>query len=189
MKSFAFQYRARLWPALFALLALLQGCSSMNTVSDGPDAKLMLRGHDPVSYFSASRPVPGSPAFKTEYQGVTYRFVNAANREIFLQNPDRFIPQYGGFCANGATYAMKWGGEAENYEIYNDRLFIFGGQKSYDYWTMDKAKNVEYADNYWKNEMKDSSARLQTWKRLVFRVPHYKTSKQLEEEWQVKRKS
>jgi YHS domain-containing protein len=158
-------------------------------VSDGADSKLMLRGHDPVSYFTASKPTLGSAEFKTEYQGVTYRFANAANRDLFLKAPDKYAPQYGGFCANGATYAMKWGGEAENYEIYNDRLFIFGGQKSHDYWTMDKAKNVEYADGYWKNEMKDATARLQTWKRLVFRVPHYKTSKDLEAEWQAKKKS
>jgi YHS domain-containing protein len=177
-----------LWLTLFALLFLLQGCSTMNTVSDGADSKLMLRGHDPVSYFTAPKPVLGSAEFKAGHQGVTYRFINAANRDLFLQNPDKYAPQYGGFCANGATYAMKWGGEADVFEIYNDRLFIFGGQRSLDYWSMDKVKNVQYADGYWK-DMKDSSARLQTWKRLVFKVSHYKTSKELEAEWQAKKKS
>lgn len=175
--------------ALFALLFLLQGCSSMNTVSEGADGKLMLRGNDPVTYFTSNKPALGNAQFKTEHDGVTYRFVSAANRDLFLQAPNKYAPQYGGFCANGATYAMKWGGEADNFEIYNNRLFIFGGQKSHDYWSMDKVKNVEYADGYWQNEMKDSSARLQTWKRLLFRVPHYKTSKELEAEWNARKKS
>jgi YHS domain-containing protein len=160
----------------------------MNTSSEGADANLMLRGNDPVSYFSGSKPTLGKPEFKSEHQGVTYRFANASNRELFVQSPDKYAPQYGGFCANGATYAMKWGGEADVFEIYNGRLFIFGGQKSLDYWSMDKAKNVEHADGYWK-DMKDSSARLQTWKRLAFKVPHYKTGKELEAEWQAKKKS
>lgn len=189
MNQVAIQNNRGLWLTLFVMLFLLQGCSTMNTVSEGVDSKLMLRGHDPVTYFTASKPTLGNPEFKAEHEGVTYRFVSAANRDMFLKAPDKYAPQYGGFCANGATYAMKWGGEAENYEVYNDRLFIFGGQKSHDFWTLDKARNVEYADGYWKNEMKDSSARLQTWKRLVFRVPHYKTSKQLEAEWQAKKKS
>ncbi|MGB8339156.1 MAG: YHS domain-containing (seleno)protein [Burkholderiales bacterium] len=189
MRPFSIQPQRRIWLTLFAMLFLLQGCSTMNTVSDGADSRLMLRGHDPVSYFSASKPVIGTAEFKADHQGVTYRFASAASRKLFLKAPDKYAPQYGGFCANGAIYAMKWVGEAENYEIYNDRLFIFGGQKSHDYWTMDKAKNVEYADGYWENEMKDSGARLQSWKRLVFRVPHYKTSKELEAEWQVRKES
>ncbi len=176
------------WFLLCLTFLFVQGCSTMNTVSDGNDSKLMLKGHDPVSYFTAPKPALGSAEFKTEHQGVTYRFASAANRESFLQSPEKYAPQYGGFCANGATYAMKWGGEPENYEIYQGRLFIFGGQKSHDYWTMDKAKNVDYGDGYWK-DMKDSSARLQTWKRLVFKVPHYKTGKELETEWQAKKKS
>ncbi len=183
------QSSRRLWWMLIGVLLLLQGCSTMNTVSDGADRKLMLNGNDPVSYFTSTKPTPGSAEFKAEHDGVTYRFINAMNRDLFLKTPEKYAPQYGGYCANGATYAMKWGGEADNYEIYNDRLFIFGGQKSHDYWSMDKAKNVEYGDGYWKNEMKDASARLQTWKRLVFRVPHYKTSKVLEAEWNARKKS
>ena len=49
---------------LVALLLSLGGCATHNTISDGDDSRLMLKGHDPVSYFTLAAPAPGSPAIK-----------------------------------------------------------------------------------------------------------------------------
>ena len=174
--------------ALFcALLAWLTsaGCSSMNTISDGADRSLMLKGHDPVAYFTEGKPVPGRPDIKVEQDGVTYRFSSENNRNLFAQSPAKYTPQYGGYCSNGAVYAIPWGGEPQNFKIVDGRLFIFGGQKSLDYWSMHQKANIELGDNYWKTEMKDHSAFWQRWKRLLFRVPHYKSGKALEAELQA----
>ena len=181
------QRSLRLLPLLCALLvvAVSAGCSSMNTISDGADRNLMLMGHDPVAYFTEGKSIPGSPDIKVEHGGVTYRFSNENNRNLFARSPAKFIPQYGGYCSNGAVYAIPWGGEPQNFKIVEGRLFIFGGQKSLDYWSMQQKTNIELGDRYWESEMKDHSAFWQRWRRLVFRVPHYKSGKELEAEWQL----
>ena len=72
------------------LLVLLAGCGSMNVVSDGADSRLMLKGYDPVAYFTDGKPVPGHPDIKAEHQGVTYRFASEDHRRLFLANAAKF---------------------------------------------------------------------------------------------------
>lgn len=178
---------ARLLLALAALsLVILSGCATHNTISDGADSRLMLKGYDPVAYFTLGKPTRGDPAIKTEHDGVTYRFASAAHRDLFVKEPAKFTPQYNGFCSNGAVYGIPLGGEAENFKIVNGRLFVFGGASSLKYWEMDQQKNIELGDHYWRTEMQGSPARLQAWKRLIFKVPHYKTNRELAAEWEAR---
>ena len=162
------------------------GCATHNTVSDGGDGNLMLKGHDPVAYFTLNKPVPGRADIKAEHEGVTYRFMNEENRALFVKNADKYKPQYNGFCANGAVYAIALGGNHDTFKIVAGRLFMFGGGNSKKYWEMDQARNLQLGDNYWRTEMQGKSARLQSWKRLLFKVPHYKTNKELAAEWEAR---
>ena len=80
-----------------ASLAVVAGCGTVkNTLSDGDDQALMLRGNDPVAYFTENKAVPGNPKIKADYDGVTYRFVSEANKAAFLANPKHYEPQYAG---------------------------------------------------------------------------------------------
>ena len=165
----------------------LTGCGSMNVVSDGADSRLMLKGHDPVAYFTVGKPVPGKPEIKAEHQGVTYRFSSEDNRRMFVANPAKFAPQYGGWCSNGLVYAIPLGGEPTNFKIIDGKLYLFGGGRSKLYFEMDQEKNLKLADQYWESEVKDSNWRLQSWKRVWFsKVPHYKTNKDLAAEYEKK---
>jgi YHS domain-containing protein len=174
--------------AYIVLLLALQGCAGLtaNTVSDGADQHLGLKGHDPVAYFTDGKHILGDAKIKTEHEGVTYRFVSEDHKKMFAANPARFAPQYGGFCANGIVYGIPWGGDPDTWRIVNDRLFIFGGEGSKRYWSMEEKKNLELGDQYWRDEVKGSMPVIQRYKRLVFRVPHYKSGKALEAEWQAK---
>jgi|SRR5688572_2113749 len=168
---------------LFTMMFALGGCATHNTISDGADSKLMLKGHDPVAYFTLNKPMPGNPAIKAEHEGVTYRFMSEENRALFTKSPDKYKPQYHGFCSNGLVYAIPLGGNYDNFKIVDGRLFMFGGENSKKYWEMDQKRNLELGDHYWKTEVQDSIPRIQAWKRLVFKVPHYKTNRQLADEW------
>jgi len=164
---------------------LLAGCGSMNVVSDGADSRLMLKGYDPVAYFTVGKPVPGKPEIKTDYQGVTYRFSSEDNRRLFIANPSKFAPQFGGWCANGMAYAIPLGGEAQNFKIIDGKLYMFGGARSKLFFEMDQERNLKLADQYWESEVKDSNWRIQSWKRVwIARVPHYKTNKELAAEYE-----
>lgn len=177
-------FLARVFPLLLAAL-VLGGCGSMNLTSDGADSALMLKGYDPVAYFTAGKPVPGRPEVKAEHNGVTYRFASDENRRTFAASPDRYVPQFGGFCANGMVYAIPLGGEPGNFKIIDGKLYLFGGRLSKVYFEMDEAANLKLARGYWESEVKDSHWRLQSWKRVWFsKVPHYKTNAQLAEAYE-----
>lgn len=167
---------------------LVSACAVNNTSSQGGDDALMLRGYDAVSYFSGA-PAIGTRGNSVNHEGFVYWFASADNRAEFLKNPTRYVPQYGGFCANGMVYAVKLGGLPNEWKVIDDRLFIFGDPKSKLYFEMDQAKNIVLADGYWTREAKGASAKLQSYKRLFWQVPHYKTGAELEREYQRRQNS
>lgn len=178
--------------AILAFRAIAQAAESPNagpfrTTSDGAHDKLMLLGHDAVAYFTERQAVKGDAAIAAEHLGVTYRFASEANKAAFVREPARYMPQFGGFCANGINYAVPWGagGGPNTWRIYRGKLYVFGGQSSRDHFEMATGKNLELAHHYWNTEIAGSNALLTRWKRLVFRVPHYKTDRQLQDEWQA----
>jgi YHS domain-containing protein len=158
------------------------GLSPVNAVADGEDKHVLLFGHDVVSYFTDGTHKPGSPAIKSVYKDVTFRFSTAGNKALFDQSPAKYIPKYGGYCANGIVYGIPWGGDADTWRIIDGRLYIFGGKGSRDAFLLDIPGNIALADKYWNEEVEGSNAFFQRAKRLVFRVPHYKTGAELAEE-------
>jgi len=157
-------------------------------MSEGADTKLMLEGYDAVAYFTQNDAVKGNPAIKAEHLGVTYRFASEANKAEFLKSPEQYMPQFGGFCSNGINYAVPWGsgGGPNTWRIYRGKLYVFGGQASRDQFEMDTELNLERAHKYWNEEVAGSNAVFTRFKRLIFRVPHYKTDKALQQEYEAK---
>ena len=178
--------------ALAAGFATLAGCaplvvqspggqiSPVNAVSQGDDKHLMLFGHDVVSYFTENKHQLGSAAYKSKVGEVTFRFVSAENKALFDKEPTKYIPQYGGYCANGLVYSIPWGGNADNFKIIDGKLYIFGGQGSLDAFLLNPKGNIELADKYWKTEVAGSNAFIHRTKRTtIARVSHYKSGEQL----------
>jgi YHS domain-containing protein len=174
----------RLWLTSFAV-ALLAGCGgAANVVSDGADDKLMLRGNDAVAYFTAGRPVAGRPDIKTEHHGLTYRFASEENRRQFITRPARYEPQFGGFCAQSMAYAVPTAADGSVFKVIDGKLYLFDNARARLYFEMDQERNLKLASHYWETEVQDSNRHIQSMKRLLLRVPHYKTDSELAEEYQ-----
>ena len=177
--------------ALAMLVVGLAGCGAMsaqnpsgnlrpvNATPDASDGAVMLKGADLVAYFTQNQYVQGSPQFKSEYQGVTFRFASAEHKALFDKEPMKYQPQYGGFCADGLVYGIPWGGDADTWKMVDGKLYIFGGAGSRDAFLLDEPRNIQLADKYWKEEVAGSNSFWQRTKRLIIRVPHYKTGEQL----------
>jgi len=173
------------------VIAALAGCSAMqaqnpsgtlrpvNAVADGDDARLMLKGADVVAYFTHSRHVQGTSQHRSVYQDVNFRFASAEHKTLFDADPQRYLPQYGGYCANGIAYAIPWGGDADSWRLIDGKLYIFGGAGSKDAFELDVPGNLKLAETYWASEVAGSNSFWQRAKRLVFRVPHYKSGAEL----------
>ena len=171
---------------LFAFAGVAAGAGPYNTTSNGDDSRLMLKGHDPVAYFTMGRPVPGDPAFRTDFDGVTYRFANEENRFLFMKNPFKYVPMFGGFCANSIVYAIPLGGEPDNWKIIDGRLYLFAGIAARRYFVMNEEANLRLARRYWREEVEGGIALVQRYRRQVLRVPHFKSDKDLDAEWQAR---
>jgi hypothetical protein len=159
-----------------------EGLSPVNAVADGADKHLMLFGYDVVAYFTDRKDVRGSPAIRTVYREVTFRFATEEHKKLFDAAPEKYIPQFGGYCTNGIVYGIPWGGDADVWEIFDGKLYIFGGHGSHDAFMLDMPRNMALANKYWGEEVSGSNAFIQRAYRLVFRVPHYKTGKELADE-------
>jgi len=115
--------------------------------------KLAIQGYDPVAYFKQNSAVKGSKDYATYYQGVTYYFSSAANKEEFKKSPAAYEPQYGGWCA----YAMGAKGEKveidpKTFKVTNGKLYLFYNKyfnNTLPKWNNDENKLKSNADVNW----------------------------------------
>ena len=175
-------------------LAFLAGCSAMqaqnpsgalqpvNAVPVANGERLMLKGADVTAYLTQAKYVQGDPQFKSVYEGVTFYFASADTKGMFDKEPKKYIPEYGGYCANGIVYGIPWGGDADSFMVIGGKVYMFGGQGSRDGFLIDVPRNMALAEKYWKEEVNGSNSFWQRSKRLVFRVPHYKSGSELAKE-------
>jgi YHS domain-containing protein len=83
-----------------------------------------IAGYDVVAYHTVGQPTMGSSQFTSEYQGATWRFASAANRDLFAANPAKYAPAYGGWCSAGASKGKKVATKAEFWKIVDGQLYL-----------------------------------------------------------------
>src|SRR5262249_57412630 len=98
--------------ALF-LVGLLIAASIARAQSVQPaSVRLVLKGYDPVAYFTDGGPTLGKPEYEAVYDDARYRFASAQHLELFKADPDRYAPQYAGSCAAAITAGVGKATEA-----------------------------------------------------------------------------
>ncbi len=123
--------------------------------------KATAKAFDPVSSFSegGSKPVAGNTNFAHTYEGVDYLFVSAANRKTFMNNPTRFEPTYGGYCARAMIVGQKVHIDTRHFTVIGNRAFYFVGSRAKRFFDRDIAGNAKIADQKWE-ELSGESPRL-----------------------------
>ncbi len=106
-------------------------------------------GTDPVAYFNESKPVQGSSQYKHQWKGTTWYFSSAENRDLFAQSPEKYAPQYGGYCA----FAMANGDlvpiDPEAWSIVDGKLYLNYNQQVKSRWEKDIPGYIAKADQKW----------------------------------------
>lgn len=109
-------------------------------------------GYDLLSYFEG-KPTEGKEQFSHTVAEVRYLFSSAAHRDAFIKEPQKYLPQYGGWCA----YAMGESGDLvkinpERYKIIAGKLYLFydfWGTNTLSLWNEDEGKLLPAADANW----------------------------------------
>jgi hypothetical protein len=123
MRRVVMRRRAFLTSMLWCALAW----PALGIADDGPPAgrRISLRGYDPVSYFLDGKPARGSRDFWYSFDDAVYLFRSADHRAKFAAEPERYAPQYEGYCAAGVSKGYKAEPDPEAWIIANGKLFVF----------------------------------------------------------------
>jgi YHS domain-containing protein len=97
-----------------------KGIRKVNVDSNG----VILKGYDPVAYFTQNKAVKGSSKHQSTYQGATYYFSSAADLATFKRNPSKYVPQYGGFCADGMRKKQENDIDPTVFFIVKGKLYV-----------------------------------------------------------------
>src|SRR5271154_7061283 len=146
----------RAFIALAAMFALMIGVTAVTPAfAAGPELNatitgLALRGYDPVAYFTDGKPVIGNYTITAQHDGATYRFASEDHKALFLKDPAKYLPEYGGFCAFGAAKGVKVDGDPTVWKIVDNKLYLNLAPAVAGRWDQDIAGNIKTADEKWK---------------------------------------
>ena len=92
-------------------------------------ARIALKGYDPISYFTDGKPEKGSSEFTFAFDDTTYWFKSAEHRDKFAADPERYAPQFDGFCTIQLSRGLKVEADPEAWAITNGKLYVFSGKR------------------------------------------------------------
>ncbi len=146
----------RMRPWSFLVIAVLaaglvfsgtaQAGQTVNTTADG----IAMDGYDPVNYFAQQKAAKGKPEFSASWNGATYWFVSAEHRDTFSAEPQKYAPQYNGWCA----WAVSEGYAAEvdvvnGWLVHDDKLYVNWNESVRDALRAELASRVEKGEASW----------------------------------------
>ncbi|MBX2886949.1 MAG: hypothetical protein KTR32_43780 [Granulosicoccus sp.] len=139
----------RFWaiPFLLVCAAVTQTAFALDPVYSDPSGKAIW-GYDPLSYF-AGEPEEGKEELSHQWNGAVWHFISEENRQAFIKEPERYAPQYGGYCAWAVSQGYTASTDPHAWNITDGRLYLNYSRSVALRWKIDKATNIEKADNNW----------------------------------------
>jgi YHS domain-containing protein len=132
---------------LFALL-LLNGFGEV-AMGNLPGSDIAIKGYDTVAYFETGTALKGNESFSFIWRNMTWHFSTKENRDLFAASPEKYAPQYDGYCAWAMTEARKAQTDPEIWKIVNGKLYLQCSQAAYEKWSRDIPGNIKKADMNW----------------------------------------
>lgn len=136
---------------VFFLIAIESQAQLSQVYAPGGKA---IRGYDPVAFFRELKPVMGYDSLNYTWKDATWMFATKENRDLFLTAPEKYSPQYGGYCAYGTSRGYKAPTQADAWTIVNEKLYFNYNTDVQKLWSKDQQALIEKADKIWP-EIKD----------------------------------
>lgn len=139
---------------LFALVTVMLLFTSNALASEPPVYTGLLGntavgGYDAVSYFEAGGPAEGSAKHTIEYKGATWRFANSENLALFKEDPERYAPAYGGYCAWAISQGTLTKGDPKHWSVRDGQLYLNYSKSVHDQWLEDPEGFILQANEKW----------------------------------------
>ena len=146
----------KLYTLTFALLIAVSGMAQNKKAYNIDNSNIGLEGYSPVSYLDLGLAQKGIKQFKSEYDKVVYYFTSAEQKEVFDKNPQKYLPQYGGYCAFGVYAGAKFRPDPNKFIVKDGKYFLYLYNLELDAQQLWLAENnhsklMKKADENWKS--------------------------------------
>ena len=108
-----------------------------------------LSGYDPVAYLADGAPKEGKREHMVRMNGAIYHFASADNKELFQNNPEKYLPRFGGFCAYGVRMGQRFQIDPTAFTVVDGRTYLFLDPATMMTWKEDQAQNITIAEQIW----------------------------------------
>ena len=135
-------------PAVFTLAAS-PALAGKPEIFTGLKPGVAVGGYDPVAYFTQGKPVMGNPSIALNHGGAQWHFSTTENRDAFKADPERYAPQFGGYCAWAVSQGYTAKGEPEVWKIVDGKLYLNYSSGVQQTWEGDIPGNIQRADANW----------------------------------------
>lgn len=141
--------RGSLAAGIAALVAAGAPAHAIEPVSTGTFSSTAVSGYDTVAYFTTGKPAEGKREFATRWKGAEWRFASAANLEAFKADPEKYAPQFGGYCAWAVSQGYDASADPEQWSIVDGKLYLNYSADIQKKWSADRANLIKAADKHW----------------------------------------
>lgn len=131
---------------LLAAVFQIQAQTSEIFIKDG----YAIGGYDAVAYFTDNKPVKGDTTISLTWKKAKWLFSNQKNADTFKAHPEKYAPQYGGYCAYGCSRGYKAKTDADAFTVTDGKLYFNYNLKTKEAWLKDIKAYIEKADENWK---------------------------------------
>ena len=135
--------------ACLLLAAWASAQSAKTTLINVNNDGVILDGYDAVAFFTDQRPVKGDAQFQYKWEGATYYFASKEHAALFAANPQKYQPQFGGYCAYAVSLGRTAPIDVNTFSIVNGRLVLQHNERAVNGWNKDVQGNLQLADKYW----------------------------------------
>jgi len=118
---------------------------AINTSQD----RLALRGYDAVAYLTDGKPVKGVAAYEYQGHAALWRFASADHRDQFIKEPERYAPQFGGYCSYAVSHGYTADGDPEQWKVVDGKLYLNYNQEVKQTWEKEQQKFIKDGERNW----------------------------------------
>lgn len=108
-----------------------------------------INGYDAVAYFKESKPIKGDSQFNYQWKDANWYFSSKENLETFKENPEKYVPQYGGYCAYGTSEGHKAPTQPDAWTIVDGKLYLNYNKAVEVLWNKNQSELIKKADTNW----------------------------------------
>ena len=141
--------------AIVIASGLFASCNAKKSETVYSSEKGAINGYDPVSYFTEGKPVRGNNEYTYNWNNAVWHFSTKQNQQDFMSNPEKYAPQYGGYCAFGCSEGHKAPTDPDAWTIVDNKLYLNYDTSVKALWKKDIPGHIQKANSNWPKIMND----------------------------------